>query len=60
MDAKFNSTPGLSDLHDAFRLLDRDKNGTLDLQEPVMASLGLKETVQSPKFGSAFKPGLES
>ena len=40
MDAKSNSTPGLSDLRDAFRLLDRDQNGTLDLQEPVMARLG--------------------
>ena len=33
-------TPGLNDLRDAFRLLDRDQNGTLDLQEPVMARFG--------------------
>lgn len=30
---KMGGLPGLNDLRDAFRLLDRDQNGTLDLQE---------------------------
>eukprot|EP00434_Breviolum_minutum_P003819 symbB.v1.2.003360.t1/scaffold186.1/size279346/7 len=34
---KVGGLPGLSDLRDAFRLLDRDKNGTLDLQELLVA-----------------------